>query len=95
MTRVAHSADYPIEIVSVISTGRVDIRLQQTLTARLAAIGYDIADVRTVVLSHLHQHIDLPGLGHPDLAVLPAHDPAAGTCLSASPWGMARVGVGR
>ncbi len=34
---------------------RFHIAADQTLTARLAAIGYDIADVHTAVLSHLHQ----------------------------------------
>ena len=43
---------------------RFDIGPGNTLTARLEAIGYDLADVRTAVLSHLHQdHIDgLPEL---------------------------------
>lgn len=42
-----------------------------TLTAQLAAIGYDIADVHTVVLSHLHQdHIGgLPELGAAEIVV--------------------------
>ena len=45
---------------------RFDIAESETLTARLAAIGYDIADVHTAVISHLHQdHIGgLPELGH-------------------------------
>jgi hypothetical protein len=30
---------------------------------------------------------------YPDLVVLPAHDPAAGTRLSASSWGRAPLGV--
>ncbi|GAB2851981.1 N-acyl homoserine lactonase QqlR [Actinoallomurus bryophytorum] len=34
---------------------RFDVGPADTLTAQLAAIGYDIADVHTVVLSHLHQ----------------------------------------
>ncbi|MGJ6969113.1 N-acyl homoserine lactonase family protein [Streptosporangium sp. G11] len=34
---------------------RFDIGPEQTLTAQLAAIGYDIGDVHTVVISHLHQ----------------------------------------
>lgn len=41
---------------------RFDIRPGQTLSGQLAAIGYDIAEVGTAVLSHLHQdHIG--GLG--------------------------------
>jgi glyoxylase-like metal-dependent hydrolase (beta-lactamase superfamily II) len=50
---------------------RFDIAADQTLTARLADIGYDIADVRTVVLSHLHQdHIGgLPELGHAEVVL--------------------------
>jgi glyoxylase-like metal-dependent hydrolase (beta-lactamase superfamily II) len=34
---------------------RFDVGPADTLTAQLAALGYDIADVHTVVLSHLHQ----------------------------------------
>lgn len=34
---------------------RFQVASDQTLSAQLASIGYDIADVRTVVLSHLHQ----------------------------------------
>ncbi|TDC90964.1 N-acyl homoserine lactonase family protein [Nonomuraea deserti] len=34
---------------------RFDIAPEQTLTAQLASIGYDIQDVRTAVISHLHQ----------------------------------------
>ncbi|GAA2396008.1 N-acyl homoserine lactonase family protein [Nonomuraea africana] len=34
---------------------RFDIGPEQTLTAQLAAIGYDIGDVHTAVISHLHQ----------------------------------------
>src|SRR5262245_12036651 len=35
--------------------GRFDIGEQDTLTAQLAALGYGPADVRTAILSHLHQ----------------------------------------
>jgi glyoxylase-like metal-dependent hydrolase (beta-lactamase superfamily II) len=50
---------------------RFEIAPDQTLTARLAAIGYDIADVHTAVLSHLHQdHIGgLPELSHADIVL--------------------------
>ncbi|WP_328522679.1 N-acyl homoserine lactonase family protein [Kribbella sp. NBC_00359] len=50
---------------------RFHIDPDQTLTARLAAIGFDIADVHTVVLSHLHQdHIGgLGELGHADIVL--------------------------
>jgi len=34
---------------------RFQIGPDQTLSARLASIGHDVSDVRTVVLSHLHQ----------------------------------------
>jgi glyoxylase-like metal-dependent hydrolase (beta-lactamase superfamily II) len=34
---------------------RFDIGPEQTLTAQLAAIGYDVRDVGTAVISHLHQ----------------------------------------
>jgi N-acyl homoserine lactone hydrolase len=45
---------------------RFDIAPDQTLAAQLASIGYDIADVHTAVLSHLHvDHVGgLPGLTH-------------------------------
>jgi N-acyl homoserine lactone hydrolase len=45
---------------------RFDIAPDQTLAAQLASIGYDIADVHTAVLSHLHvDHIGgLPDLTH-------------------------------
>jgi glyoxylase-like metal-dependent hydrolase (beta-lactamase superfamily II) len=50
---------------------RFDIGPDQTLTARLAAIGYDIADVHTVVVSHLHSdHVGgLPELGHAEIVL--------------------------
>jgi len=50
---------------------RFDIDPDQTLTARLAAIGQDIADVHTVVVSHLHtDHVGgLPELGHADIVL--------------------------
>jgi glyoxylase-like metal-dependent hydrolase (beta-lactamase superfamily II) len=50
---------------------RFEIAPDQTLSARLAAIGYDIRDVHTAVLSHLHQdHIGgLRELGHADIVV--------------------------
>ena len=50
---------------------RFTIAPGETLTAQLASIGYDIADVHTVVLSHLHQdHIGgLPELGHARIVV--------------------------
>jgi glyoxylase-like metal-dependent hydrolase (beta-lactamase superfamily II) len=45
---------------------RFAIGPDQTLTAQLARIGYDVADVRTAVLSHLHiDHVGgLPELSH-------------------------------
>lgn len=50
---------------------RFDIGPDQTLTRQLAALGHDIADVHTAVLSHLHQdHIGgLPELGHANIMV--------------------------
>ena len=50
---------------------RFHIDPDQTLTARLARIGHDIADVHMVVLSHLHQdHIGgLPELGGADIVI--------------------------
>ncbi|GLW07476.1 N-acyl homoserine lactonase family protein [Microtetraspora sp. NBRC 13810] len=61
-------ADYfPGGVTGVVfdKLARFDIGAEETLTARLAGIGYDIADVRMAVLSHLHQdHIG----GLPELA---------------------------
>ena len=50
---------------------KFDVPEDATLTAQLAAIGYDIADVHTVVLSHLHQdHIGgLSELGAAEIMV--------------------------
>ena len=50
---------------------RFDIAEDDTLTRLLAAAGFDIADVRTAIVSHLHQdHIGgLPELGHADILV--------------------------
>jgi N-acyl homoserine lactone hydrolase len=50
---------------------RFEIGEGDTLTRQLAAIGYDIADVTTVILSHLHQdHIGgLPELEHAEILV--------------------------
>jgi N-acyl homoserine lactone hydrolase len=50
---------------------RFEIAEGDTLTRRLDAIGYDIADVTTVILSHLHQdHIGgLPELEHAEILV--------------------------
>jgi N-acyl homoserine lactone hydrolase len=50
---------------------KFSIAEDQTLTAGLARIGYDVRDVGTAVISHLHQdHIGgLPELGHAELLV--------------------------
>lgn len=50
---------------------KFDVPEDATLTAQLAAIGYDTADVHTVVLSHLHQdHIGgLSELGAAEIVV--------------------------
>jgi glyoxylase-like metal-dependent hydrolase (beta-lactamase superfamily II)/DNA-binding MarR family transcriptional regulator len=50
---------------------RFDIGPDQTLTRQLDALGHDIADVHTAVLSHLHQdHIGgLPELSHANIMV--------------------------
>jgi N-acyl homoserine lactone hydrolase len=55
---------------------RFDIGEQDTLTSQLATLGYGPADVRTVILSHLHQdHIG----GLPELS-------SASLMVSASEW---------
>jgi N-acyl homoserine lactone hydrolase len=53
---------------------RFDIAEDDTLTSRLSGLGYDISDVRTAVVSHLHQdHIGgLRELGH--ASIVAAHD---------------------
>jgi N-acyl homoserine lactone hydrolase len=50
---------------------RFDIAAQQTLTAGLDRLGYAVSDVKTVVISHLHQdHIGgLAELSHADIVV--------------------------
>jgi N-acyl homoserine lactone hydrolase len=50
---------------------RFDIGPEDTLTQQLAHAGFDVADVTTVILSHLHQdHIGgLPELGHAEILV--------------------------
>ncbi len=50
---------------------RFDIAPDQTLATLLASIGYDIADVHTAVLSHLHvDHIGgLPALTHASIVI--------------------------
>jgi N-acyl homoserine lactone hydrolase len=59
---------------------RFEIGADETLTARLAGLGHDITDVRTAILSHLHQdHIGgLPELGHAEIVVSQAEWDALG-----------------
>jgi glyoxylase-like metal-dependent hydrolase (beta-lactamase superfamily II) len=63
---------------------RFDISPDQTLAAQLAGIGYDIADVHTAVLSHLHvDHIGgLPGLTHATIVTSRAEREALGRPLA-------------
>ena len=51
--------------------GRFNIEPQDTLSARLAILGYDITQVRTAILSHLHpDHAGgIPQLRHANLVV--------------------------
>lgn len=51
--------------------GRFNIEPRDTLSAQLAALGYDIAQVRTAILSHLHpDHAGgVPQLRHANLVV--------------------------
>jgi N-acyl homoserine lactone hydrolase len=50
---------------------RFAIAPDETLTAGLARLGYDVTDIQRAVISHLHQdHIGgLPHLGHADLLI--------------------------
>jgi glyoxylase-like metal-dependent hydrolase (beta-lactamase superfamily II) len=64
---------------------RFDIALGDTLTARLEAIGYDLADGRTAVLSHLHQdHIG----GLAELERRPGHGSRARRLRDSAPTGV-------
>lgn len=66
--------------------GRAEIGADETLTQQLARIGYDISDVRTAVISHLH-HDHAGGLAelrHAEIVVAAdewksMHDPLPGT----------------
>jgi hypothetical protein len=70
---------------------RFDIGPGDTLTARLEAIGYDLAEVRTAVLSHLHQdHIG----GLPELERRPGHGSRARPLRDPAPTGVP-VAAGR
>jgi glyoxylase-like metal-dependent hydrolase (beta-lactamase superfamily II) len=64
---------FPAGIAGVLydRLARFDIAPEQTLPAGLRAIGYDIANVDTAIISHLHQdHIGgLPWLGHATVVV--------------------------
>jgi N-acyl homoserine lactone hydrolase len=70
---VTDAAYFPGGVVGVLyrRLARFTLREGDTLTAQLAAAGYNIADVHTVVLSHLHQdHIGgLRELGHARIVV--------------------------
>ena len=70
---VTEASYFPGGLTGVFYTrlAQFDIGPDQTLTRQLSAIGYDVADVGTAVLSHLHQdHIGgLPELGHADIMV--------------------------
>jgi glyoxylase-like metal-dependent hydrolase (beta-lactamase superfamily II) len=72
-TSVTHPGYFPDGLTGLLNRrlARFDIAPDQTLTAQLAGIGYDIADVHTVVLSHLHiDHVGgLPELTHADIVV--------------------------
>ncbi|NYE96118.1 glyoxylase-like metal-dependent hydrolase (beta-lactamase superfamily II) [Psychromicrobium silvestre] len=64
---------FPGGLIGVIYSrlARFSIKADETLSAQLAKIGYDIADVKTVVISHLHQdHIGgLAELAHAEIIV--------------------------
>ena len=64
---------FPSGLTGILSKrlAQFDIGRDQTLTRQLSANGYDVADVRTAVLSHLHQdHIGgLSELHHADIVV--------------------------
>ena len=70
---VTDNGYFPRGLVGVIYSrlARFSIGSDETLTAQLAEIGYNIADVKVVVISHLHQdHIGgLAELTHADIIV--------------------------